>query len=241
MYKCIYILDELLPRICELAESSPQRQIKVAACELLHGLVLSMIGDSAHQARGQTNPIESKYHKIYLRVFPILLRLSIDTEGITREMFGTLVRQLIHWLTNNAQYENPETIALLQACLDAACSSDAGLRDCGANCIQEFVSWSIRQQQSSRSKDSSAMNIKSVLKRLYNLASNPSSRQRLGACIIFNRIYRTLREEDVLVNEFTLEILYWIFFSLKLAEEDHPLIGKKDIALFLNFFIYLFA
>ncbi|KAI9262204.1 hypothetical protein BDA99DRAFT_438520 [Phascolomyces articulosus] len=173
---------------------------------------------------------ESRYHRIYLHVFPILLRLAIDTEPITRDMFSLLVRQLIHWLTNNAQYENPETIALLKACIDATCSTDAGLRDYGADCMQEFVLWSIRQQQGSRTKESSAMNIKSVLKRIYNLASNPSSRQRLGACIIFNRIYRTFREEDALVNEFTLELLYWLFFSLKLAEDDHPLIGTLDQA-----------
>ncbi|KAI9491166.1 hypothetical protein BDB00DRAFT_874560 [Zychaea mexicana] len=223
-------MDEMLPRICELAESSPDRQVKVAACELLHGLVLSMIGDSAFRARDSTEAVQSRYHKVYIRVFPILLRLAIDVETIARDMFSTLVRQLIHWFTNNAQYENPETVALLQACIDAACSTDAGLRDYGADCIQEFALWSIRQQDASGTRENSPMNIKSLLKRVYNLASNPSSRQRLGACIIFNRIYRTFREEDALVNEFTLELLYWIFFSLKLAEEDHPLIGTLDQA-----------
>ena len=207
-----------------MAESSPDRQVKVAACELLHGLVLAMIGQCAHTPRDRSKPGQQSFCGLYKRIFPILLRLAIDVDQVARDMFKTLTTQLIHWFTNNAYYENEETITLLEACIDAACSPDAGLRDYGAECTQEFVAWSIRQQSTSRSKESPG-NIKSLLKRLYNYASNPSSQRRLGACIIFNRIYRTFREEDTLVSEFTLELMYWIFFSLKLAEDDHPLIG----------------
>ncbi|KAI8145657.1 hypothetical protein BJV82DRAFT_554475 [Fennellomyces sp. T-0311] len=222
-------MGELLPRICELAESSPDRQVKVAACELLHGLVLAMIGYSANRIRDRNGPTQSPYYRLYKRIFSVLLRLAIDLDQVARDMFRTLTAQLIHWFTNNAHYENPETMALLDTCIDAACSTDAGLRDYGADCIQEFVTWSIKQQSMSR-KNTSPGNIKSLLKRLYNYASNPSSKQRLGACIIFNRIYRTFREEDALVSEFTFELMYWIFFSLKLAEDDHPLIGTLDQA-----------
>lgn len=200
--------------------------MKVAACELLHALVLVMIGNSAFQARDKWEPTPSRYHRIYVRLFPVLLRLAIDIDQVARDMFRTLIAQLIHWLTNNAQYENPETIALLQTCLDAACDSNAALRDYGADCIQEFVKWSIKQT-SIQAKEN-PMNIKSLLKRLYNMASNPSSMQRLGAAIIFNRIYRIFREEASLVDEFTFELLYWMFFSLRLAEDDHPSIGNID-------------
>lgn len=200
----------------------------MAACELLHGLVLVMIGTSAFQARDRREPTESRYHRLYLRVFPILLRLAVDLDQVPREMFRTLISQLIHWLTNNAQYENLETIALLHTCLDAACSTNAALRDYGAECLQEFVKWSIKQTVARA--DEGPMNVKSVLKRLYNLASNPSASQRLGASLIFNRIYRIFREEQTLVDEFTLELLYWLFFSLRLAEDDHPSIGTREQA-----------
>lgn len=230
IFICVYVenilnllLDELLPRICELAESSPDRQMKVAACELLHALILVMIGNSAFQARNDREPTLSRYHSIYIRLFPVLLRLAIDIDQVARDMFRTLVAQLIHWLTNNAQYENPETIALLQTCLDATCDSNAALRYYGADCIQKFVKWSIKQT-SIQAKEN-PMNIKSLLKRVYNMASNPSSMQRLGAAIIFNRIYRIFREEASLVDEFTFELLYWMLFGLRLAEDDHPSIG----------------
>ncbi|CAG8481298.1 28387_t:CDS:2 [Gigaspora margarita] len=42
---------------------------------------------------------------------------------VPRKLVRRLVAQMIHWFTNNAQYENPETIALLQCCLDAICDT----------------------------------------------------------------------------------------------------------------------
>lgn len=218
-------LDEFLPRICELAESSPERQVKVAACELLHGLTLFMIGNAAFQAQYTKEASESDFHKLYLKIFPVMIRLAIDPDQVARDMYRLLYTQIIHWLTNNAQSENLETMALLTTCLEAACNTDAGLRDYGAECIQEFVKWSIKQ--SSRSTDG-ARNIKSLLKRLYNLMTSPSSTNRFGASLVFNRIYRLFREEAVLVNEYAIEILGQLFVSLKMSEVDHPSIGTRD-------------
>ncbi|KAI9251049.1 hypothetical protein BY458DRAFT_444504 [Sporodiniella umbellata] len=183
------------------------------------------LGKSAQQMKDTKESSESSYHKFYLRLFPIMLRLAIEPDQVPRDMFRLLNSQTIHWFTNNAQYENPETTALLKSCLHAACDSDASLREYGAECIQEFVRWSIKQ--TSRSTDG-AQNIKSLLKRLYNLMSHPSSTQRLGSTLVFNRIYRLFREESTLVSEYTIELLGQLFLSLKLADSDHPSIGTKD-------------
>lgn len=72
------------------------------------------------------------------------------------------------------------------------------------------------------------MNVKSVLKRVYNLASHTSPAKRLGAALIVNRIYRVFREESALVNQFTMELLYWMLFSLKFAEADPPGLGTRQ-------------
>ena len=45
--------DPFLPRVCELAVSSSDRQSKVAACELLHAMVLFMIGKGAQPLQAQ--------------------------------------------------------------------------------------------------------------------------------------------------------------------------------------------
>ncbi|KAF9439193.1 hypothetical protein BGZ76_009365 [Entomortierella beljakovae] len=219
--------DEMLPRIVDLAENSLNRQIKVASCELLHSLMILMIGSSAFRARDAQDPKKSPYHKIFLKVFPSLLRLAVDVDQVPKSLFRPMVSQLIHWLTNNAQYENPETIALLNACMDAACDTLGPLRDYGAECLGEFVKWSIKQTSSS---SSGSVNVKSLLKRIYNLASHSNPTKRLGASLIVNRIYRVFREEAPLVNQFTMELLYWMLFSLKLAEGDHVGLGTRQQA-----------
>ncbi|KAI8973301.1 hypothetical protein BDF20DRAFT_642731 [Mycotypha africana] len=218
-------LDEYLPRICELAESSPDRKIKVAACELLHGLVVYMVGNSAFTPRKSKRSEESDYHKFYSRLFPVMLNLAIDADQVTRDMFRVLNSQVIHWLTNNAHYENPETIVLLHTLLDAACQTDAGLREYSAKCIQEFVEWSIKQTP--RTTDS-VHNIRSLLKRLYNLMASPNASKRFGAALVFNNMYRFFREEETLVNMYTFEILGQLFLNLKIAEVDHPSIGTRE-------------
>ncbi|KAF9116341.1 hypothetical protein BGX27_003334 [Mortierella sp. AM989] len=220
--------DEMLPRIVDLAENSLNRQIKVASCELLHSLMILMIGSSAFRARDAQDPKKSPFHKIFLKVFPALLRLAVDVDQVPRSIYRPMVSQLIHWLTNNAQYENPETIALLNACMDAACDTLGPLRDYGAECLGEFVKWSIKQ--TSTSSSSGSVNIKSLLKRIYNLASHSNPTKRLGASLIVNRIYRVFREESTLVNQFTMELLYWMLFSLKLAEGDHVGLGTRQQA-----------
>ena len=37
---------------------------------------------------------------------------------VTRELFGRLLMQMIHWFTSNTQKENPDTMALLDAILE---------------------------------------------------------------------------------------------------------------------------
>ncbi|KAF9970692.1 hypothetical protein BGZ73_006560 [Actinomortierella ambigua] len=218
------LFDEMLPRIVDLALYSLNRKIKVASCELLHSLVLLMVGSSAFRARDSHDPVKSPFHKIYLHIFPALLKLAIDVDQVARSLYRPLVMQLIHWFTNNAQYENPETIAFLKCCMDAACDTLGPLRDFGAECLGEFVKWSIKQSSSS----SNSANVKSVLKRVYNLAGHSDPAKRLGAALIVNRIYRVFREEASLVNQFTFELLYWLLYSLKTAENDPEGLGTRQ-------------
>ncbi|KAF0409388.1 DNA-dependent protein kinase catalytic subunit [Gigaspora margarita] len=115
----IIIIDEFFPRIVELAESAPDRKTKVLLANFLHSIMLLMIGKSAFQARSTAGPQKSPFYRIYRRIFPAFLRLAIDTAKFQENWLA----QMIHWFTNNAQYENQETIALLQCCLDAICDT----------------------------------------------------------------------------------------------------------------------
>ncbi|XP_034023252.1 DNA-dependent protein kinase catalytic subunit-like [Thalassophryne amazonica] len=76
--KPVIYLDPFLPRVCELALSTSDRQTKVAACELLHSLVVYMVGKSAQMVEGE-NTLPPMY-KLHKKLFPVLLRLACDVD-----------------------------------------------------------------------------------------------------------------------------------------------------------------
>lgn len=137
-------LDPLLPRITQLAQHSPDRKTKVAACELLHAITVYLVGKSAMQTDSNNNT-SSSFTTLYTKLFPCLIRLAVDLESIARSLFRPLFLQLIHWFTRNSQYENQDTISILNSCLDAVSSSNGPIRDFGADCCVEFLKYSIKQ------------------------------------------------------------------------------------------------
>ncbi|XP_067044034.1 DNA-dependent protein kinase catalytic subunit-like isoform X2 [Acropora muricata] len=217
-------LDPFLPRLVELATTSSCRQTKVAACEALHSLVLYMLGKSVTQPHGKESPME----KLWRHVFPCLLQLACDVEQVAQQLFEPLVFQLIHWFTNNRKYESPETIALLDAIMDGVVHyGEAVLRDFSAQCVREFLHWSIKQT-SEKQLEKSPINVKSLLKRMYSLALHPSAAKRLGAALAFNNIYTIFREESSLVDIFVIEILATYVESLSLAHNDDQAKGTQE-------------
>ncbi|XP_022778667.1 DNA-dependent protein kinase catalytic subunit-like isoform X5 [Stylophora pistillata] len=218
-------LDPFLPRVVELAAKSSDRQTKVAACECLHSLVHYMLGKSVTQPQGfKKSPMEH----LWKHVFPTLLQLACDVEQVSEQLFKPLVFQLIHWFTNNRKYETPETMALLDAIVDGIVHPvDTSLRDFSAQCIKEFLQWSIKQS-SEKQLEKSPINIKSLLKRLYSLALHPSASKRLGAALAFNNIYTVFREEASLVDIFVLEILVNYLECLCLSHGDEEARGTQE-------------
>ncbi|XP_029002542.1 DNA-dependent protein kinase catalytic subunit isoform X2 [Betta splendens] len=221
--KPVIYLDPFLPRISELALTTSDRQTKVAACELLHSIVVYMIGKSAQMVEGKnTLPPIYKLHK---RLFPVLLRLACDVDQITRQLFEPLVMQLIHWFTNNKKFESQDTVAVLEAILDGVVDPmDSTLRDFSGRCIEEFVKWSIKQT-TPKQQEKSPTNMKSLFKRIYSLALHPNGFKRLGAALAFNSIYRQFREENSLVDQFVFEVLVVFVESLALAHSDERSMG----------------
>lgn len=89
------VTDDFLPRTCELATQSSDRQTKVAACELLHGLVLLLLGNTS----SLTEEISRKHspEKLFEKLFPVLLELSVDVELVgTDEVI--VIAMLLYWL-----------------------------------------------------------------------------------------------------------------------------------------------
>ncbi|XP_041364232.1 DNA-dependent protein kinase catalytic subunit-like [Gigantopelta aegis] len=215
--------DPFLPRIVELATKSSDRQTKVAACELLHSLVLYCLGRGAQQPgeRIKRHPMD----RLYKKLFPVILELACDVEPVARQLFEELSMQLIHWFTSNKMAESSETMALLDTIFDGLVQqTDTSLRDFCARCLREFMMWSIKQTSK---KDKSPVNAKSVLKRIFSFALHPSAFKRLGAALAFNNIYMVFREEHSLVDHFTFQILVHFVESLAIAHTDEKSLGTQ--------------
>ena len=75
-------VDPFLPRVVELAQYSSDRQTKVAACELLHSLVLYTLGRGAVQPGFKKK--QEPMTRLYKRIFPALLKLACDVEQVSK-------------------------------------------------------------------------------------------------------------------------------------------------------------
>ncbi|KAJ3151005.1 hypothetical protein HK101_001921 [Irineochytrium annulatum] len=194
--------DDLLPRLVDLAENTPDRQAKIASCELLHSIIIWM----------------TPYHEIYERLFPVILRLSVDIDTVTRDLFKPTTIQLIHWLTSNYN-DNPEMTALLSACFDAVSDDSGSLRQFAAECLVEFYKWSIKHLSDEKLKVEPATVI-SFFGRVYAFCQHSSHSKRLGASLLFNKIYTIYRENDVIVDQFSFEVTYNLLLNLRSSQGD---------------------
>ncbi|KAM6216536.1 DNA-dependent protein kinase catalytic subunit isoform 2-T2 [Rhynchocyon petersi] len=221
--KPVIYLDTFLPRVTELALLASDRQTKVAACELLHSMVMFMLGKATQIPESDRS--SPPMYQLYRRTFPVLLRLGCDVDQVTRQLYEPLVMQLIHWFTSNKKFESQDTVALLETILDGIVDPvDSTLRDFCGRCIREFLKWSIKQT-TPQQQEKSPLNTKSLFKRLYHFALHPSASKRLGAALAFNNIYREFREEEPLVEQFVLEALVIYLESLALAHADEKSLG----------------
>jgi DNA-dependent protein kinase catalytic subunit len=91
-------LDSCLPRIVDLAQNANKKEIRIAACEFLHALIILMIGTNAQKpkptrrgGRGATaiQDEESReqtaaFAKLYAKLFPVMIKLATEVELISR-------------------------------------------------------------------------------------------------------------------------------------------------------------
>ena len=143
--------------------------------------------------------------------------------------------QMVHWFTGNRKYESLDTIELLNCIMDCLVhEKDAALRDFSAIALKEFLKWSIKhtpldkQEEISNTNNTLFVNVKSILKRIFNFLTHPSCSKRLGAALAWNSIYVIFREEEILVNKHIFELLYYLIESLAMAEKDDKMYGTQE-------------
>jgi hypothetical protein len=248
-------LDSLLPRAAALALTSADRASKVAAAEFLHAATLLMVGTNARRPQSKGGDFArdpTPFHLVYRRLFPVIIDLAVDPEPVTRQLFSSLAYQLVRWFTQNQAREAVETMALLDAITEglAGASTDASAagagggsgrrgaggagagaaaqrRDLCAALAAECLQWSVRGGGGSTGSGV-AVNVKSILRRLFAFQTHPEPSKRLGASVALQRCLTQLHLYPLVMEFHALEILEVTLRSLRMAEGDPPRAGAEE-------------
>lgn len=199
--------DKILPRVIHLAEKSNDKKTKIISCELLHALILCMLG--------KRTQVDYNFAKIYNNVFPVVYKLATDVELIVRQMFEPLSKQLVRWFARSFDYENPETMALLDALVDSVCNQSNNMqRVLASECIGEFCRDVIMYNSNS------IANFKSAFRRVQALSNHPQSEKRRGAIMCLKKILSPLSLNEILIDRFLLEFAHVTFVTTRLTHYD---------------------
>ncbi|XP_008199943.2 DNA-dependent protein kinase catalytic subunit [Tribolium castaneum] len=209
-------LDKLLPRIVNVALNSSDRKTRITACELLQATVMIFLGTTKQMSGSGISDLD----ELLKHVSVSLLRLGCDMDQVVEQLFRPLCFQLIHWYTHPFQSRSGHEAIVIEAILESMTHpTDTALRDFAGKCISEFVKWTIKQSnEKNLSKD--PINIKILVKKMRFYSMHPDSNKKLGAALIFNSIYRDIREELSLLSMFWIEILHIFVKSFSSLEND---------------------
>lgn len=213
------VVDSLLPRLCTLAESSTNRQIKVSACEFMHATILYIVGTYHH--RGE----------FWRKLCDLMLCLGCDTDTGIKQMFEPLIMQIMRHMSKNVG-NNEAGVKILFQCLMNAISHTQSLatRALAARALHELSFWTIKDWDPIQSPVL-PHNINALLTNLKMFSADMCNEKRFGAALAFNNIYRVLREQEHIVSVYWLDLLHDFCINFKLTEShaNDSMDGQTDL------------
>uniref|UniRef100_A0A182N6I2 DNA-dependent protein kinase catalytic subunit n=1 Tax=Anopheles dirus TaxID=7168 RepID=A0A182N6I2_9DIPT len=206
-------LDAVVGRVCELAVECSDRATKLAACELLHTIVLYLLGIN----------YQDQLSGLWSQLCRHLLQLSCDTDLAVCQMFEPLLFQIIHYVTQPSKLNQQGTKALLASLLDATCNvQNSAIRDLAVRCSREFLQWTNRQSGGSSQSNNERRRIKcTVLDLLKTHALESNASRRYGSALAFNNLYRLLLQEDFHIERYCFELMHSYAIGLAVTEEQN--------------------
>ena len=126
----------------------------------------------------------------------------------------------IHYLTRQSKGElRSGVIVLIDAILEAMCKAteDRVLRQTASAMLYEYLKWS-NKQQTDPDQARNNKSAKLLITRLYSMWVHPQDKRRLAASAAFNSIYTIFRENESLVDVYTMEIFVHVMQSLHLSQ-----------------------
>lgn len=192
----LIFLDEIVERICQLAMSSSERATRISACELLHCLVLYMMGKNLESSA--TLPLWKDFCMN-------LIILGADKDQTIRQLFEPLLMQMMHFYSQPSKILNPMATTLIEGLLGSICyRGNSGVQDLSARLLREFLIWLYRSTDA-KQRQASPIKLVDLFYEMKKMSIETNSSRRTGATLAFNNIYRIIREDENLIN------VYWIY------------------------------
>lgn len=200
-------LDALMPRMCEIATSSTDRQKKMAACEFIHATILYLIGSNNHDGQ------------LWSELCEKMLELGCDGDIGVQQMFEPLIMQIMRYTSQYAESRKNGIEILLDRIMAAISKpSNSGVRDLSARALRKFIEWAIKQSTEEQLK-TSPYNITTIINKLKVFCLDVNQDKRFGAALAFNNVYRILREEDTIVDIYWLDLLHDFCVNFVMSEQ----------------------
>ena len=139
---------------------------------------------------------------------------------IFSQYFFFVLHFRIHYLTRQSKGElRSGVIVLIDAILEAMCKAtgDRVLRQTASAMLYEYLKWS-NKQQTDPDQARNNKSAKLLITRLYSMWVHPQDKRRLAASAAFNSIYTIFRENESLVDVYTMEIFVHVMQSLHLSQ-----------------------
>jgi hypothetical protein len=218
--------DAMLPRVAELAEVAGDRATKVAACEVLHGLCLVVVGLASQPRVQSREPTEDAFSPLLTHLYPTLLRLAADSDPMPRLLFGPLVVQFVRWLSHPRIRSSADAAAMINALDTALGTAEPAVRTVAARALTEFLHYAVRSAEAAPTDARTVRDRPTqIIERILELARHTSATKRLGAADAINAAYRFLREEPPLLQRFALSLATALLAALRMADADDPAVG----------------
>lgn len=189
-------LDNIIERVCYLALSSSERSTRISACELLHGLMLFMMGKSLEGSA--TLPL-------WKDLCQKVIVLGADKDSTVRQLFEPLLMQMMHYFSQPTKILSPMTTCIVESLMKTICfRENSGVQDLSARLLREFISWLNRSTDRSQ-RQVSPVKLVDLFFEMRKMSIETDASRRTGAVLAFNNIYRIIREDEALID------VYWIF------------------------------
>lgn len=192
----VIYLDDSVFRICQLAMSSSERATKISACELLHGIVLYMMGKNLDGPA--TLPL-------WKQLCYNLIVLGAENDQTVRQLFELLLMQMMHFFAQPSKILSPMATTVVESLLTMICSrNNSGVQDLSARLLREFLLW-LNKTTDRQQRKASPIQLVDMFHEMRKMSIETDASRRMGATLAFNNIYRIIREDDELIN------VYWLY------------------------------